>query len=450
VQRALQVLVVALAAHGIGCGSPEEAGDLPDDVVWESAHFRYHTRAEDTSACSSVLEELERHFATMQEYLGFQWSGTHKVEYYKFSDVDDFRRNSGCPAGAGGCARGSSVLTPNVLHPHELIHAYLAPLGLAPAFFVEGIATVLDCDHAWAIDPRPFEEVVALPYGNDRVHVEGPWFAGYLLHEFGPERYLSLYARLDYTASLAKIGTVFEETYGEPLAAIWEAAKASSRRVRCNHLWACGLPSTPLDGEPRTLRRACDGTDVFRTFELDAPRDLLLAPAGHFLFAPLSCDEELPYAIGGDAPQGDMTTLTSIAPVSPGRYFVAPWEQSAEVRLRTLPSNSFSLDCAGAEPVDLGTEDFFDSHFQLAIPNEDRPWFVKLRPAPLDSVFTSDNGALRVERCSSCSGDTSCEQVEHLEATDPDGSILLRLTPASPGPGYVASIFQLSAARLAE
>lgn len=428
-----------LAALLAACSAPEPALDLPDDRVWESTHFRYHTRSGDDSACEEVLAELERHFGMMQAYLGFPWSDARKVDYYKFLDQADFLKNSGCPADAGSCARDTAVLSARVLQPHELIHTYLAPLGLPPAFFVEGIASVLDCDHPWAVAPRPAEDVVALPFGTMRAYLEGAWFSGYLLDTYGPEPFLSLYGALNHTAPFSEIAAAFESSYGESLTSAWASAEASGRRVRCVNSWACSAPAIPLDGTPHTLARACDGRDLFGTFELDAAGDLILSPRGSYVYAPSSCDEALPYAVGGDAaPEDDVVTFTAVTSVAKGRYFMAPWEESAEVRLRASPATAFALDCAEAQAIALKDEDFAESRFELSIPNEGSSWFVKVRPDGVRSVLGTSSGTVRVERCSSCEA-LSCELLDGIAAPDEDGDVLLRLTPLHAGPGYATA-----------
>jgi hypothetical protein len=60
--------------------------DLPKDRLWESTHFRYHTRTNDPEPCEAVIVQLERHFELLQGYLGFSWPNGRKVDYYKFLD----------------------------------------------------------------------------------------------------------------------------------------------------------------------------------------------------------------------------------------------------------------------------------------------------------------------------------------------------------------------------
>jgi hypothetical protein len=422
----------------LGCGSgTSEEQDLPDDRLWESEHFRYHTRQGD-EACEAVLESLERHFELMRGYLGFNWPEGRKVDYYKFRDDADFHRSSGCPADAAACARGSSVLSPETVHEHELIHAYLAPLGLPPAFFAEGAASVLACSTAGEVAAvRPWRDVVGLPYADDdRAYYEGPWFAGYLLHQYGPGPFLEFYGNLSYqAASTAEIAATFESSYGETLDAVWDAALADGSRVRCVDLWPCSGPALPLDGTLRTLSQACDGTDPTRAFELDAEADVVLGSLGYYIHAPLRCDEELPYYAGGDAEIDGVVYFPALVHLVPGKYFIRSLANRAnEVSIRVLDARASGPDCSALEPVDLDSPEFASGHLEVSIPSDGGAWFVKLRPAADRSPWWGSKADPSIEACEGCDA-SSCRPLEGNATSDAEGLVTLRLTPPSPRPG---------------
>jgi hypothetical protein len=435
VRGAAATIVLSLT---LGCGSAEEASNLPDDRLWESEHFRYHTRQGDDGACEAVLEQLERHFELMQGYLGFSWPAQRKVDYYKFRDDADFEQNSGCPAIAAGCARGSSVLSSGPLHEHELIHAYLAPLALPPAFLNEGLASVLACHDAATLKVvTPWRDVVGLPYEDlNRVYLEGPWFVGYLLHHYGPEPFLSLYGKLSYeSATVDEIATTFESVYGETLDAVWDAAVAEGNRIRCVNLWPCSGPVLPLDGTLQGLSRACDGTDATRTFGLEAETDLVLGSLGYYLEAPLRCDEELPYYAGGDEDFGGVVFFPALVHMGPGNYFVRSYGGSPnEVSVRTLDARALSRDCTELEPVDLGAAEFVSGHLELSIPGDQGEWFAKLRPTR--ALWWGSTASPEVEQCDGCVAST-CRPFEGDAGADADGNVTLRLSPKTSKPGYV-------------
>lgn len=147
---------LVILALGSGCGDTHDSRNLPNGTLWESEHFRYHTRSNDSASCESVLHQLERHFEQLHEYLGFAWPTDRKIDYYKFADRTDYFDNSPCPHDAESCTSDSNVFSPYVLVNHELVHAYLAPLGLPPAFFTEGIASVFSCEiPVTIINPEP-------------------------------------------------------------------------------------------------------------------------------------------------------------------------------------------------------------------------------------------------------------------------------------------------------
>ena len=434
----------------LGCGGTHER-DLPDDRVWESVHFRYHTRSDDRGACEAVLEKLERHFELMQGYLSFSWPQGRKVDYFKFRDAADYAENAECPEGSGSCASGSTIFSPSVLEDHELIHAYLAPLALPPAFFTEGIATALACDHLFTVEePKAWQDVVAVPFDDDvRAHIEGPWFVGYLLHAYGPATFLSFYSQLDYrSATVESISDTFETAYGASLEDVWTAALAFSHRLLCVNLWNCSGAPLPLDGSLVSLEQACDGDDASRTFELSTPTDVVITSHRYFLNAPLSCDVEEPWYVGGAAEPWSYGTLynASLVTVPAGKYFVNSAAEGglADVGIRTLPAPTYSHDCTGLEPLDLAGDELLSTDFNLSVPNDGESWFVKLHLASGRTFYTGADATEEVEECSACDDTSSCAPVSYDAHPDADGNVTLRLTPPAAGPGYTTYLIRPS------
>jgi hypothetical protein len=438
------ILLSLLLALAAGCSS-DDGRHLPRDRLWESTHFRYHTRAEDSEACEAVLVQLERHFELMQGYLGFAWPHGRKVDYYKFRDKSDYLSNSRCPEGSESCAHDSAVMSPHVLRDHELIHAYLAPLGLPPAFFVEGAAVILACDHVFALqDFKPWQEVVAEPYGVKfgRAYYEGPWFIGYLLDRFGPASFLALYGRLDYrTATADTIAAAFASVYGESLDAVWKASLASSDRIRCVNLWNCSGASLPLDGSIHPLESACDGSANSRTFELSSDTDALILSHRYFLNAPLSCDEKLPTYVGGATESYEYGTVfdPTVVTIPAGKYFIRSGAQGdvPDVGVRPLPSPTYSRDCSQLHALDIGGEEFPKGDIELAIPNDGHSWYVKLHPASGNTFYTGSAATEQVQECSGCGATPACTPLADNAHPDADGNVILRLTSPTAGPGTV-------------
>jgi len=281
--------------------------------------------------------------------------------------------------------------------------------------------------------------VVLFPF-SDRfdVYGEGPWFIGYLLYRYGPESVLSLYGSLDHeTASLDQISATFEALYGESLDTAWNAALASSHRVRCVNLWRCAGATLALDGSPQTLAQTCDATDLTRTFQLDAETDVVMASGFPPIRAPVTCDQELPFAVSGN--QLGAVIDPAVAPMTSGKYFVqGSTEEAATVGVRVLPKKAYAQDCTQSEPVDLSAGEFSAEYFDLTIPNGEGAWFIKLRSPNNRSIWQGQpQASADVEKCIGCGESLACQPLNGETHPNADGIVTLRLTSETPGPGYV-------------
>ena len=439
VVRGSLTLLVALT---IAC-SADKSSNFPGDRLWESQHFRYHTREYDRGACAGVLEQLERHFQLMHGYLGFPWQPDQKVDYYKFIDEADYKANSECPSNSGSCTRETSIRSWRTLEKHELIHAYLASLGRPPEFFVEGVATALACPEPEVplVEPKPWQELVTLAPSDPsiREYVYGGWFVGYLLHRYSPDQFLTFYTALnDIGASAAEIATTFEASFGETIDSVWSASLASSYNTRCVNLWKCSGPTLALDSSTQTLAEACDGSDNNRVFQLSEPTDAVVTIGGPFMHAPTSCDVEIPHAVSGDELGGIYDS--TVVPLNSGKYFIQAFgKQAATFSIRALQTKAYSQDCTKVAPVDLSTDEYPRGTFELTVPNDGNAWYVKLnRP-----IVRPGNVDMLVEECNTCDANPQCVPLGSRGDTHPnaDGIVTLRLTGASPDLAYVTSRF---------
>jgi hypothetical protein len=421
-----------------GCDG-DAALDLPDDRLWESEHFRYHLRSNEAAACEGVMDQLERHFALVRDYLGFAWPAGAKVDYYKFRDQLDYARESDCPEYGSSCVRDGAVLTARILQHHELIHAYLAPLGLPPAFFTEGVAAALACRTPFSIGPRPWREVVAVPFGNDRAFLEGPWFVAFLLRTYGPARFLRLYAALPWDASAERIAQVFAEIYGVSLDSAWQNAERAGNDVACLFLWECaGLPLR-TDGSEQPIGQACDASDEYRTFELAAPEDLIATSTFYLVNAPVSCDVA-PARRFADDP---VWWVPNVSHYSAGRYFVGAFDIPTSLSLRPAAGRVFGAECADVVALDLSDSAFEDSRFELTLPADTGPLFVRLKPAAGQALCTgAANPALAIDACPDCD-ESQCAPLSCVAASDASNSVALRLTPTRPAALNLSAYFQL-------
>jgi len=443
------VLLSSLLTLAAGCSS-DDSRNLPKDRLWESTHFRYHTRANDPEPCEAVLAQLERHFELLQSYLGFSWPSGRKVDYYKFLDQADYLSNSGCSQNSDSCTTDSEVMSAHVLQDHELIHAYLAPLGMPPEFFVEGAAVVLACDQMFTIQNfMLWRDVVTEAFGAKprRAYYEGAWFVGYLLDRFGPASFLELYGRLDYkTATADTIAAVFASVYGESLDAVWNAGLASGASVRCVNLWNCSGANLPLDGSIQLLESACDGSDNSRTFALDSDTDALILSHRYFMEAPLSCDQKLPSYVGGSNESYDQGSVydPTVVTIPAGKYFIKSASQGdvPDVGVRPLPSPTYSRECSQLHGLDISGEEFWEGDIELAIPNDGHSWYVKLHPASGNTFYTGSPATEEVQECSSC-GATCAPLVDNAHP-DANGDVILQLTSPTSGPGTMQYLIRAS------
>ena len=442
---AILFAVVSLLAAPAGC---ERDRDFPSDALWESAHFRYHTRNGEKAACAGVLTELERHFELMQAYLGFPWPEGRKVDYFKYRDRSDYEANADCPAQTGGCTAGSAVMTYSTLQEHELVHAYLAPSGSPPTFFVEGVASAIGRDEPVAslTEIPSWQDVVALPVGDrSGVYTYGSWFVSYLLHRYGAEPFVELYQHLDNeSASAEQIAAIFATVYGEALDTVWNAASASGKRIRCVNIWPCSTAGMVMDGTPQVLGQSCDGSTNARTFTLDAETDVVISGGVMSYYAPVSCGEDA-LVVSGDY-RGDVVHPT-IAHVAAGKYFVRPIEDYSgtvveTIGLRILAEEAYVEQCAQAQPIDLGAEEYTRGRdFGLTVPNDGVVRFVKLH-IPSDRTFWSVRTAsTELEVCTGCVGPPDCQPFRGYPSLDSEGNLTLRLAPATVGSGYATYSF---------
>jgi hypothetical protein len=132
----------------LGCSRSERQEGVtvgPQRLRWESEHFVLHSQSDDSSWCQGVLNTLEHHFEVLQQTLGFSWPQGARVEYHKFANQKALRAEGVCSGSNDACFfADKGVYTTDPLELHELVHAYLVPLGDSHPVLEEGIAEALD------------------------------------------------------------------------------------------------------------------------------------------------------------------------------------------------------------------------------------------------------------------------------------------------------------------
>ncbi|MGH1340379.1 MAG: hypothetical protein ACRBN8_02415 [Nannocystales bacterium] len=273
-----QCAVALGLAASVACGEAEVEREVSGewlDVVLPS----------DVEICAGTLPGYDRFVESVADRWDFElagWRGQMEV----VSPGEQPWASLGCSTQSTGCASPSSReawIRQTSSGEHELVHL-IADID-APPFFSEGVATYWGSRpfSKWTIPPELVEPLLESQTSTELLEVwnlgynAAGGFTGRLIEEYGVERYRSFYEDLPRDASVAEIGVVFEDVFGEPLQPQLETL---STEPMCNHpIWACehGISTVlpivqdgPLD---------CDGPDVqgfdSDVLELHAPKQVL-------------------------------------------------------------------------------------------------------------------------------------------------------------------------------
>jgi hypothetical protein len=423
-----RTLLVGLAA--LGCGGPNE--DLPKDRVWTSPHFRYAARADDTSVCSPVVDQLEAHLQVLGDYLGLTWTGG-QISYYKFRDYDDFRSDSGCLTSAGACARPAEVLSPRVLDGHELVHIYTGPLGHPPALFEEGIAEALaPVGRRFMAPERSWRDILAMPRLPDGAwpdldYSAGGWFVTHVLRRYGPAPFLAFYRAAAANPAAEDIAWQFREVYGAELDDVWREAQVSTPRLPGIPVWECTTAEPMgLGGDAIPVKQSCDGRGAYAGLELPTPTTVTWTD-----------DSKLDFSVSECTGQGGLYTLLSNDSYVPGamalaagKYYVAPGLLRVTTKLREA-EGMLGPDCAALTPLGVGPDSSDPLVFVIA--DSAVPWFATLEPTlgstvrlALDPRRPFGERTATVEACDTCQG--PCRPIDATSDIEVSSRVVLRFS----------------------
>jgi hypothetical protein len=411
--------------------------DLPADARWQSAHFDYLTRTGDSQICADVLGPLEQHFAVFQSYLGFGWPAGAKITYEKMRDFADLMQHGGCLPESGACTIQSMVVSPSGMDLHELVHAYLSLSGLPPPVLIEGAAVALSCTPVIA-GPKPTEswdQLAALDYGGAtraQLYTAGGWLVGYLLREYDPRLFTTLYGRLDFTADANAMDAAFREVYGQSLATIWAAALAESAPHQVC-LWQCSQPAVPIDRTPVATGGVCGTVDTFRSLTLASTSFVEVSSTGSGVEL-RSCDQTLlgPTTYGPG--------LLGLYDLPPGSYFVDSGPDPGTMTLDGSFSSLVTPTCTEAS----GTGPLAGySGYSLTGPDMPAQWFLPLPPPPtvgFSQLTSFVGGAVTLKVCGSCDPASCVGQVQFGSWTWAPGQVISVAVRPSPLGYYSLSV----------
>jgi len=416
----------ALSA-ALGC-----AGSLdPPDPRWSSAHFQYFADADDPAPCSGVTDLLERHFAFMQSYLGFDWPAGKKVDYKKFRDKSAFQAHSTCDARTVACESDGTVQSTIDFDEHELIHAYLSPGGRAPALFEEGVAVALtwlsmsclgtesprDVELSWADAIR-----IGDAYVDGRIYFSGARLVAHLLRQYDPHLFTRLYQSLPRTATPQMVSDQMMSIYGKSGDELWAETVADTvPYAGCVPAWACARDALPLDGSPAHLEAACPGIDFDqRALHLTTNNNLFLSPTADPQLSLFACDAGAPPPPSILFPIPDGPDLSALINLGPGNYFLQFYNVPTDLSLSIPAAPPAGTDCATLQPLPLSSTQL---PIRVASPISSGDWYVAFQlGSPARTLTVDDQETTDLMLCPTCDfTSASCTAIpKTMQALDVD------------------------------
>jgi hypothetical protein len=439
-QRSL-CLVAALLAFTSGCGDGDEPW-FPGKRLWETEHFRYYSYADDDSVCEAVIGRLEQHLADTRAYLGVSWPAGVKVDYFKYPNEEEFLRLGKCPTTAAACADGLHIHTTERVDAHELTHAYFNTDGLYKLPFLdEGLAEVMSCQQAKDAAPPPWRDIVTQEQDpNRRLGLTGAWLIGHLLEHYPRAQFLRWFKRVQHGNTPEQIDQEFEAVYGVSLDAMWqEVTDVAGDRIQCVFLEECSAERLKLDGSPTLVGERCDGSNRFRTLEVEQATNLALWQDLPGLNALSSCGE-LPATVsllsGASTPRPE----TSLVRLDPGKYTFGAssfdGDALVEVKASAAPELGLTSNCDETAAFAFDESIFGDDAIlDLTLPpaGVGDVWFLRAIPGE-GKYLRVHNGTTRLAttQCLGCSD--SCKATSDLIplSVDAHGAATLRVEQVEP------------------
>ncbi len=332
--------------------------------VQRSAHFEYWSRPDSAHDCKNTLETLERHYASLQDYLQFD-APTQRLRYHRFENRDALQAEGACSAGNSACYfEAYGIYASDELELHELVHAYLQVYGDRSQLLEEGTAQALSC----AERPPPLPVTgLSLEQAFDaevwqtantaelrQLYRAGSLLVAHLLRERGPRRFMQWYRRLDRLADVSEARVEFEDVYAQSLDDVWvEAMQAVAADAGCVRVWECDqqfevdTDSFDNDSAGELELHAGDCADErFRVLELSDPTwlDIETRVSGVLVG---SCEHlAMPHDHFRSSNATGQVGERFIVGLDPGRYFASfealderSRSSDADASVRRLPDN---------------------------------------------------------------------------------------------------------------
>ncbi len=361
---------------------PKEAKELPSDRTWQSDHFNYHTRRGDDSVCEALLDNLERHFTAVQTYLDFPWPERKQVNYYKYRNAEDKTDNSACSVFNSSCFYANvGIQTAKPVELHELIHAYLEPIGRSHVALEEGVANALSCGYDVRGRPEPAEQSAVFAQDGwaaasisayQALYHSSAWFVGWLLNEHGPEPFMAWYVSASGADGPVELADSFAQHYPGTLDEAWKDAFASDTpNAACVRVTECAAPEWSQEDESGNSAADCAWPLSIGRLPVEVPSWLVQTSSGFGLTVD-ACRGTQPPAhqnwlrASTDGHNGEVFVVA----VPAGEYFVSqsPRYEAGSVRLFNRdPESNPPNDCSELIPLTLD----FTRNLTIALPRDE-------------------------------------------------------------------------------
>jgi hypothetical protein len=399
------VVAAVLSSFSLASCRVDAEYDLPNDVVWETRHFVYHTRRDDGSVCEGIVAKLEQHFSAIQEVLGIGWPNGRIIHYYKFITPADLAANSPCSAGSAACTAQNHVYSYGPFEQHELVHAYLWPLAVPPPVITEGAAVALVCNRTLPDVPSmSLVDAMRVPsaLSDQRVYDTGGRLVRFLLATFGPASFVRFYSQLGRESSFDTLDQVMQAVYGAGADEIWAAALGTP--VSCPPVFECSRGSILLDGTSTEISPTCGLRDDSRTFDLLANGEISISGPPSLSVA--SCDS-ISFSTIPVTSKGTARQQLGLVQLPQGRYRVdIRTREPATVEMVARASPSAGADCSALQSLILPGGLYPD--LRISIPPEESDWAVKLQFEEMRQFRVSWPAGTYLSVCSDCSR-SSCQ-----------------------------------------
>lgn len=337
----LVLATIVAAALSLAC----EPTNLPDDQLLESAHFRYHARA-DAVLDPTILDRLEAKRADIVAAFGV---ASDVVDYYLYRDQEDLAASVPCSV---PCTRERRIFSQVPFQEHELVHALLHEAGSPALVMQEGVAQYAACAQpnlAYFIDPTAWPDAV----GSFARYPFGQRLTSWMIEVGGPKRFIDFFGTSLATTDPALFALQFQRAWGRPLG---EVAVTIDDARYAGSVCPCTAPALTTDGSASRFV----GTQEYRVLDVPTESLLELDNGGPQIALPVSCTNG--NAFGASEFPSAPSTRT-FARVAAGKHAVTTLFRSEDILAPALASVTATLtptsdwSCTSAPRVTVGEND---------------------------------------------------------------------------------------------